>query len=128
MLNHQSISRLVVVMPVVLLVAALVFATHAQTVDAIKADTVHMVPMATSGSNLYMAWSNNDTGHWNVFFAKSVDGGKMLKTTMISSPNKGHTMDFNTQISASGSNVYVTWWTNKTGVLMPIFIASDDNG
>lgn len=72
----------------VLLVAALVFATHAQTVDAIKADTVHMVPMATSGSNLYMAWSNNDTGHWNVFFAKSVDGGKMLKTTMISSPNK----------------------------------------
>ena len=86
-----------------------------------------MVPMATSGSNLYMAWPD-DTGHWNVFFAKSVDGGKTLKTTMISTPNKGHTADLNTQIFASGSNVYVTWWTNKTGVLMPVFRASDDNG
>jgi hypothetical protein len=34
------------------------------------------VPMAVSGNNLYMAWPNNDTGHWNVFFAKSTDGGK----------------------------------------------------
>jgi hypothetical protein len=32
------------------------------------------------------------------------------------------------EISASGSNVYVTWWTNKTGVLMPVFRASNDNG
>lgn len=114
-------------MPVVLLVAAVVFAAHAQSVDATKAGTVLMVPMATSGSNLYMAWPD-DTGHWNVFFAKSVDGGKTLKTTMISTPNKGHTADLNTQIFASGSNVYVTWWTNKTGVLMPVFRASDDNG
>jgi hypothetical protein len=36
-------------------------------------------------------------------------------------------VDFNTQISASGSNVYVTWWT-RPGVLIPVFIASDDNG
>jgi hypothetical protein len=56
-----------------------------------------------------MAWPNNDTGHWNVFFAKSADGGKTLKTIMISGPNKGHTVDQNTQISASGSKVYVTW-------------------
>jgi len=34
------------------------------------------VPMVTSGNDLYMAWSNNDTGHFNVFFAKSTDGGK----------------------------------------------------
>ncbi|HYT02985.1 MAG TPA: hypothetical protein VEL70_08740 [Candidatus Acidoferrum sp.] len=36
-------------------------------------------------------------------------------------PNKGHITDQNKQISASGSKVYVTWWTNKTGVLMPVF-------
>ena len=133
MLNHESVSRLGVVMPVVLLVTAVVFGAHAQSVDAAKAGTEHQafeggVPMATSGNNLYMAWPNNDTGHWNVFFAKSVDGGKTLKTTMISAPNKGHTVDLNTQIFASGSNVYVTWWTNKTGVLMPVFRASNDNG
>lgn len=85
-------------------------------------------PITTSGNNLYMAWPNNDTGHWNVFFAKSTDGGRTLKTMMISSPNKGHIIDQNTQISASGPNVYVTWWTNKTGTLMPVFRASNDNG
>jgi len=47
---------------------------------------------------------------------------------MISAPNKGNRIDQNTQISASGSNVYDTWWTNKTGTLMPVFRASNDNG
>jgi lipopolysaccharide export LptBFGC system permease protein LptF len=86
------------------------------------------VPIATSGSTVYMAWPNNDTGHWNVFFAKNTDGGKTLKTMMISAPNNGNTIDQNTQISASGNNVYVTWWTNKTGTLMPVFRASNDGG
>lgn len=86
------------------------------------------VPMATSGNNLYMAWPNNDTGHYNVFFEKSFDGGKTLKTMMISAPNNGHTVHQDVQISASASAVYVTWWTNKTGVLMPVFKASNDNG
>jgi hypothetical protein len=85
-------------------------------------------PMATSGNNVFMAWTNNHTGHWNVFFAKSADAGKTLKTMIISAPNKGHTVDVNTQIAASGSNVYVTWWTNKTGTLMPVFRSSNNNG
>lgn len=132
MLNRESVSRLVV-MPVVLLVTAVVFGAHAQSVDAAIAGTeqhaiIQGVPMATSRNNLYMAWPNNDTGHWNVFFAKSTDGGKTLKTIMISAPNKGKIIDQNTEITASGSNVYVTWWTNKTGVLMPVFRASNDNG
>jgi hypothetical protein len=46
---------------------------------------------------------------------------------MISAPNKGNTIDQNTQISASGRNVFVTWW-HKTGTLMPVFRASNDNG
>jgi hypothetical protein len=86
------------------------------------------VPIATSGNNVFMAWANNDMGQWNVFFAKSIDGGKTLKTMMISAPNKGNTIDQNTEIAASGSNVYVTWWTNKTGVLIPLFRASNDGG
>ena len=87
------------------------------------------VPIAASGSNVYMAWPNNDTEHWNVFFAKSTDGGKTFaKNIMLSAPNKGHVVDQDTQIAASGSNIYVTWWTNKTGTLMPVFRASNDNG
>ncbi|MGB7953288.1 MAG: hypothetical protein WCF23_04850 [Candidatus Nitrosopolaris sp.] len=51
-----------------------------------------------------------------------------MKIMTISAPNKGNTIDQNTEIAASGSNVYVTWWTNKTGVLMPLFRASNDGG
>ena len=50
------------------------------------------------------------------------------KIMMISAPNKGHVVDQDTQIAASGNNVYVTWWTNKTGTLRPVFRASNDNG
>jgi hypothetical protein len=121
---------------VVLLVATVVIYANptqpaaAQPKSPRATTTTHIqeVPIATSGSNVYMAWPNNDTGHWNVFFAKSTDGGKTLKTVMISAPNKGNTIDQNTEIAASGSNVYVTWWTNKTGVLMPLFRASNDGG
>ncbi len=75
-----------------------------------------------------MTWANNDTGHYNVFIGKSTDGGKTLKIVMISAPNKGHIIDPNTEISTSGSNVYVTWWTNKTRILNPVFRASNDGG
>jgi hypothetical protein len=86
-------------------------------------------PIATSANNVYIAWNNNDTGHWNVFFLRSSDGGKTFaKNIMLSAPNKGQVVDHNVQIAASGSNVYVTWWTNKTGILMPVFRASNDNG
>jgi hypothetical protein len=57
-----------------------------------------------------------------------MDGGETFKTVMISAPNKGNTIDQDTQISASGSNIYVTWWTNKTGINMPVFRANNDNG
>ena len=87
------------------------------------------VPIATSGSNLYMAWPNNETGHWGVFFVKSLDGGKTLgKTIMLSAPNTGNVVDLNVDIAASKNNVLVTWWTNKTGVLTPVFKASNDSG
>jgi hypothetical protein len=86
-------------------------------------------PVATSGNNIYVAWPNDDMGHWGVFFAKSTDGGKTLsKTMMLSAPNNGRVVDLNVDIAASGSNVLVTWWTNKTGVFMPVFKASNDNG
>jgi hypothetical protein len=51
-----------------------------------------------------MAWTNNDTGQWNVFFLKSSDGGKTIaRNIMLSAPNNGNTVDQNVQIAASGS-------------------------
>jgi len=65
-------------------------------------------PIAMSGNNIYAAWPNNDTGHWDVFFAKSTDGGKTLgKTMMLSAPNNGNVVHLNVDIAASG----VTSWS-----------------
>jgi hypothetical protein len=136
MLNHDAKTRIAVtlvslLMGVFLVGTEVVTVTNSVSATPSRGGMVHPlieVPMATSGTNLYMAWVNNDTGYCNVFFGKSTDGGKTLKTIIISAPNKGHIIDQDTQISASGSNVYVTWWTNKTGTLMPVFKASTDNG
>lgn len=88
-----------------------------------------LAPISTSGNNVYIVWSNNDTGHWGVFFAKSTDGGKTLKTKLLSAPNANrHIVNQNAEITTSGSSVFVTWWTNKTGIFQPVFRASDDNG
>ncbi len=62
-------------------------------------------PIATSANNVYIAWNNNDIGHWNVLFVFST----FSKNIMLSAPNKGHVIDQNVQITASGSNIYVTW-------------------
>jgi hypothetical protein len=97
--------------------------------DLLMHSQIVRVPIATSGNNIYIAWPNNDTGHWGVFFAKSTDGGKTLsKTIMLSAPNKGNVVDLNVDVAASGNNVIVTWWTNTTGVLMPVFKSSSDTG
>ncbi|HYT02580.1 MAG TPA: hypothetical protein VEL70_06685 [Candidatus Acidoferrum sp.] len=139
MLIHESTRKLVAIPMVTLLLAtAIVVAENTIQLAAAQPKSprattatqisARAVPIATSGTNVYMTWPNNDKGHWNVFFAKSTDGGKTLKTVMISTPNNGNTIDQNTEISASGSDVYVTWWTNKTGTLMPVFRASNDNG
>jgi HJR/Mrr/RecB family endonuclease len=136
MSNQESIRKTTAVLIMTVLLATVIVVAEntvqlAHSIVVTKptdTSTARGVPIATSANNLYMAWTNNDTGHYNVLFAKSSDGGKTLKTMMISAPDKGHSVDFNTQISASGSNVYVTWWTNKTGTLMPVFRASNDNG
>jgi len=63
-----------------------------------------------------------------MFSLQSTDGGKTLSNTMkLSAPNKGKVVDLNVDIAASGSNVLVIWWTNKTGVLMPVFKASNNS-
>ncbi len=106
------------------------FANVFQSVDAqIQKLPNTGAPIATSGNNVYIAWPSNLSKHWNVFFAKSVDNGKTFENTItVSAPNKGGIADRDVEIAASGSNVYLTWWTNKTGTFMPVFTASNDTG
>lgn len=88
-----------------------------------------LAPISTSANNVYMIWTNNDTGHWKVLLAKSGDGGRTFKTIVLSAPNlRGHVVHENAQIAASGSTVYITWWTNQSGTFIPVFRASNDSG
>jgi lipopolysaccharide export LptBFGC system permease protein LptF len=133
-LTGISQAKLVVAIPmIVILVSALTILVSANPLQSVDGQTQKSLkiaaPLATSGNNVYVAWPNDNTGHWNVYFAKSVDGGKTFENTIIlSAPNKGSVVDQNVEIAASGSNVYVSWWTNKTGTLMPAFRASNDTG
>jgi hypothetical protein len=78
-----------------------------------------LAPISATADNVYMAWTNNDTGHWKVFFAKSGDGGRTFKTIVLSAPSvTGHVVHENTEIATSGSRVYITWWTNQTGTFI----------
>jgi hypothetical protein len=70
--------------------------------------------MAVSGNNnVYLTWWDNKTGNNEVFFAGSNDSGKTFHKPINLSNAKGGSAD--SKIAASGSNVYVTWWDNKTG-------------
>lgn len=93
-----------------------------------------LVPVAVSGSNIYAAWNNASAALHGVaiFFTKSNDGGKTFANTMVLSPpntNPKITVAHgNVSISASGSNVVVTWWTNQTGAVNPVMRTSSDGG
>ena len=83
--------------------------------------------IAVSGNNnVYLTWWDNKTGNNEVFFAGSNDGGKTFGKPINLSNAKGGSAD--SQIAASGKNVYVTWWDNKTGSWEVFSKASTDNG
>jgi hypothetical protein len=83
--------------------------------------------IAVSGSsNIYLTWWDNKTGNNEVFFAGSNDGGKTFGKPINLSNAKGGSAD--SQIAASGKNVYVTWWDNKTGNWQVFSKTSTDNG
>lgn len=105
------------------------YSVDAKSIDKSTPNLLLKIPGSTTRGELYMAWPKNDTGHWSIFFAKSPDGGKTVsKPIMISTPNKGHIINQNASVSLSGKNLYVTWWTNETGVLEQVFRASNDSG
>jgi hypothetical protein len=109
----------------------ILFANTSQSAEAQpqKLQNDIRAPIATSGDNVYIAWPANVAKHWNIFFEKSVDSGKTFENPhVISAPTKGNVATQNVEIAASGSNVYVTWWTNQTGTFMPVFRASNDTG
>ena len=85
------------------------------------------VPIASSGKNAYITWWTNKTGNNEVMFRASTDGGKSWGDKINLSNTKGADSE-DAQISASGSNVYVSWWERNQTANDPVMRVSDDNG
>lgn len=64
--------------------------------------------IATDGKNsVYVTWTDNSSGNYNIFFRKSVDGGASFDKPTILDDLKG-VSNF-PSIVAYGNNVYVVW-------------------
>lgn len=82
--------------------------------------------IAVSGNSVYIAWTDNTLGTKEVLFAKSTSGGNAFEgTTTLSNPDAS---SYNTEIVASGDNVYVVWQERNDGRDAIIFRASTDGG
>lgn len=94
----------------------------------INTSTGDEAPIATSGDkNVYIAWPSNKTGNNEVMFKASTDGGKTFSDKMnLSNSTKSESV--NAQMSASGSNVYVSWWERNQTSNEPVLRVSHDNG
>ena len=79
------------------------------------------------GSKEYVVWWDNSTGNWEVFLAKSTDGGKTFDSP-INISNTPDARSVGARMIAQGNNVYIAWMDIKPGQKQVIFRASNDSG
>jgi hypothetical protein len=130
--ERASINKLLAPKIIVILSAIIIVMTPIHYINAANAQVqekivpVFLAPITASGDNVYVTWWDNKTGNWEVFFSKSTDNGETFDDTINLSNANGRSED--ASIAASGDNVYVTWWDNKTGTREPFFRGSTDGG
>jgi hypothetical protein len=97
-----------------------------QQAEAAKKTDNGLIPIATSGDSVYVAWDSNKTGNREILFRVSSDGGKTFddKINISNSTNGRSDMQ---DVAASGNNVFVTWCDDKTGD-MEIYIRKSSDG
>jgi hypothetical protein len=88
---------------------------------------VLLVPIAISGDNIYVAWSTNKTGNYEVMFRASTDGGTTF-TDKIDLSNSTDAESQDVQLAAADDNVIVTWWERNSTSNEPVVTISTDNG
>jgi hypothetical protein len=129
---------LLIVMPLFLMLSSILTVASATSNTTIPATVsnvsssqiapILLVPMATSGNNVYVVWPSNLTGHLEIFFRASSDNGQTFvdKVNLSNTPNVD---SIDPQIATSGNHVYISWWEDYgNGTRVPFFKASDDNG
>jgi len=79
-----------------------------------------------SKNDLYIAWDDNTTGNYEVYFVKSTDGGNSFGKVVNISNNLG--LSGRPSIAAYNGNVYVVWHDNSTSNYEVYFAKSTDGG
>lgn len=83
--------------------------------------------MAASDQNVYVIWSSNNTGNWEVMIRASNDNGISF-SEKIDLSNSSRSDSINAEIKASGNSVFVTWWENNQTSNKPVMRISQDGG
>jgi hypothetical protein len=128
-MNGQSKTTLVVLAVAIaaVFIASTVLVTTEAEAKKRKVVREELVPIATSGENVYLTWWTNKTGNEEVMFRASTDNG----ATFGDKINLSNTTDADSddaEIAASGNNVYVTWWERNETSDQPVLRISNDNG
>jgi hypothetical protein len=83
-----------------------------------------------SGDNVYVEWFTNEgtvNSNFEVGFRASTDGGATFgPITNLS--NSDNADSINTEISAEGGNVTVSWWERNQTAMVPVARVSTDSG
>ena len=130
---------LLIVMPLFLMLSSILTVASATTsnttipatisnASSIQIAPILLAPMATSGTNVYVVWLSNLTGHLEILFRVSSDNGQTFvdKVNLSNTPNVD---SIDPQIAAAGNDVYISWWEDYgNGTRVPFFKASNDNG
>jgi hypothetical protein len=128
MKNLSLIKSILLALPIII-VSILSVAINQSIVgeEEFEITPVLLAPMAISDENVYVIWSSNNTGDWEVLIRISNDNGMSFSEKMNLSNSTGSD-SINAEIEASGNNVFVTWWENNQTSNDPVMRISQDSG
>ena len=84
-------------------------------------------PIATSGENMYISWSTNKTGNYEIMFRASTNNTGSFGE-IINLSNTTNTDSIDVYIEAQVENVYVSWWERNATSDEPVLRISNDSG
>ena len=87
-------------------------------------------PVVISGDNVYVTWFTNEgtvNSNFEVGFRASTDGGATFGP-IANLSNTNNADSINTEISAEGGNVIVSWWEQNQTAMVPVARVSTDSG
>ena len=87
---------------------------------------VLLAPVATSGNNVYLVWSSNKSGNYEIMFRASSDHGQTFGNKINLSNSTSESQ--NVEVQSSGDRVFVTWWERNSTSNEPVLRISNDNG